>query len=305
MDKDSLQVSIIVVNYNTLQLTEECIDSVFDKTKGITFEVILIDNRSTDGSKEHFQNDKRIKYIYSFENMGFGRANNIGMMLAKGEYLFLLNSDTILLNNSVKYFYEYAKNHDNDKICNFYGSWLLDKNKQITLSYGIEPTIRTMLQRACLPYLIVLGIIKHQKFEHVENPNYGKTAEVGYVSGADIFVNAKLVSEFGAFDHNFFMYYEEAEWQKRLKPYGVKSYIIEGPQIIHLHSGSDSTKKSKHDSINSMIMMHRSRKYFLRKYYSKFKRFIFFFIYAVLETPVLLFLPYYTINNKIKLIFKR
>ncbi|GHT72706.1 hypothetical protein FACS189456_1970 [Bacteroidia bacterium] len=88
-----MDVSIIIVNYNTKQLTANCIDSVFHKTEGINFEVILVDNASTDGSKEHFRNDPRIQFIESDENLGFGRANNLGAKYAKGKYLFLLNSD--------------------------------------------------------------------------------------------------------------------------------------------------------------------------------------------------------------------
>ena len=96
-----MDVSIIIVNYNTLKVTAQCLDSIFRLTYGLSFEVILVDNASTDGSKEIFSQDKRIKYIYSDRNLGFGRANNLGFQTAAGEYIFLLNSDTILLNNAV------------------------------------------------------------------------------------------------------------------------------------------------------------------------------------------------------------
>ena len=90
-----MDVSIIIVNYNTKDLTSQCIDSIYEKTQGVRFEIILVDNASTDGSKEVFEKDTRITYIYSDENLGFGRANNLGAKVAKGKYLFLLNSDTI------------------------------------------------------------------------------------------------------------------------------------------------------------------------------------------------------------------
>ena len=85
-----MDVSIIIVNYNTKQLTLDCINSVFDQTKDVSFEIILVDNASVDGSKELFEKDSRIKYIYSNQNVGFGRANNIGFEQAKGKYVFLL-----------------------------------------------------------------------------------------------------------------------------------------------------------------------------------------------------------------------
>lgn len=83
-----LDVSIIIVNYNTLQITQNCIDSVVEKTKGIQYEIILVDNASTDGSKEFFEKDNRVKYIYSEKNGGFGYGNNLGMKIAKGNISF-------------------------------------------------------------------------------------------------------------------------------------------------------------------------------------------------------------------------
>ena len=89
-----MDVSIIIVNYNTCQMTKECIDSVFERTFGLDFEIILVDNGSTDGSKSQFEKDSRITYVYSEFNLGFGCANNLGYKFAKGDYVFLLNSDT-------------------------------------------------------------------------------------------------------------------------------------------------------------------------------------------------------------------
>lgn len=83
-----MDVSIIIVNYNTLGLTSDCIDSIADKTLGLEYEIILVDNASTDGSKEVFSQDARIRYIYSDQNLGFGRANNLGIREARGRYLF-------------------------------------------------------------------------------------------------------------------------------------------------------------------------------------------------------------------------
>mgnify|MGYP001540893004 CR=1 FL=1 len=87
-----MDVSVIIVNYNTQGLTSDCIESIIAQTSAVEYEIILVDNASTDGSKEVFAQDKRIKYIYSDQNLGFGRANNLGIREAKGRYLFFLNS---------------------------------------------------------------------------------------------------------------------------------------------------------------------------------------------------------------------
>ena len=90
-----MDVSIIIVNYNTYALTSACIQSIIDHTEGISYEIIVVDNASTDGSKEKLESDRRIRYIYSEKNGGFGYGNNIGMKVASGDFLFLLNSDTL------------------------------------------------------------------------------------------------------------------------------------------------------------------------------------------------------------------
>ena len=282
-------------------MTRECIDSVFNQTVGLSYEIILVDNNSTDGSKEFFENDSRIRYVYSFENMGFGRANNVGIMLAKGEFLFLLNSDTILLNNAIKCFYEYALTHKGSNNM-FLGGWLLNRNQEIDLSFGEEPSLKTLLYTLFVPYLVFLNIIPRGKKAHEDHPLYGKTCEVGYVSGADMFFHRSIYEKYGAFDHNFFMYKEEAEWQKRVKKEGVSSLIIEGPKIVHLHGGSDSNKKkgSEHASMNTLIMMKNSRNYFLKKYYNFFLRILYHIMALLLEALPVMISRHYTIREKLK-----
>ena len=99
-----MDVSIIIVNYNTKKLTSDCINSIYEKTTGIRFEVIVVDNNSSDGSQDLFFFDFRIKFVEAGENLGFGKANNKGVEIASGKYVFFLNSDTILVNNAVKLF---------------------------------------------------------------------------------------------------------------------------------------------------------------------------------------------------------
>ena len=91
-----MEVSIIIVNYNTCDITKNCINSIFEYTKDIKFEIILVDNNSKDKSYSVFSNDNRITYLYQQNNLGFGKANNLGFKHAKGKYIFLLNSDTLL-----------------------------------------------------------------------------------------------------------------------------------------------------------------------------------------------------------------
>ena len=278
-----MNVSVIIVNYNTFQMTLNCINSVFEKTTDIEFEVILIDNASSDGSKIYFEKDKRIKYVYSYENMGFGRANNVGIMLAKGEYILLLNSDTLLINNAIKEFYDYAEAHDKHY---FYGCWLRNKDGQLMHSYGRLPSIRTELLGAGLAYLCHIPFIKHSKVVESLNDNENIREEecknVGYVTGADMFFHRDVVEKTGWFDHSFFMYYEECDWQKRAHLHGVKSVVINKPQVTHLQ---DYGKKP---TLRGELMRIKSKKYYYKKHYNFYSYIAFRISYLILRfLPVL------------------
>ena len=97
-----MNISIIIVNYNTREVTKQCLDSIFKWTKDVSFEVIVVDNNSHDGSKEMLASYPNIKYVQSGGNLGFGKANNLGYKFSSGRYILLLNSDTYLLNNAIK-----------------------------------------------------------------------------------------------------------------------------------------------------------------------------------------------------------
>ena len=99
----ALDVSIILVNYNTEELLVHAIKSVYEHSKGFTFEIIVVDNHSRNSPKDRLNTEfgQQVVYIPMAENVGFGRANNAGIKIARGKYLFLLNTDTYLLNNAI------------------------------------------------------------------------------------------------------------------------------------------------------------------------------------------------------------
>lgn len=260
-------------------MTSECINSIYEKTQDVTFEIILVDNASTDGSKKCFEQDNRIQYVYSYENMGFGRANNIGMMLAKGQYIFLLNSDTLLVNNAIKQLYDYAENHVREA---FYGCWLENKEGNTILSAEPIPTVNSAL-------VTLLGYYKNgikKKLYTYERTNED-CKKVGYITGADLFFHRCVYEKTGGFDHNFFMYYEEVDWQLRASRDGIFSYLISGPRIIHLWGASQ--EKRKVFNPNKFRIRFKSEYYFMKKHFPWIKYVFFRIMNPLLFTPVFLF----------------
>lgn len=280
-----MDVSVIIVNYNTMEITLNCINSIFEHTKDISFEVILVDNASTDGSKEYFEKDTRVVYVYNDENIGFGRANNIGYTYAKGKYLFFLNSDTTLLNNALKMFFIHAERRKN--VDAIYGTILLDVNNNVNSSYGQFYTWKEHL----------LGLIElyFGKFKFIKNKYLFKRKEFGFVNdemlvdwiiGADLFI-PRLIFDKIHFNPAFFMYCEEVYLQYKLKKMNISSIIIRTPKIIHF-GGESSSKESLEIPRNyakSICIYY--------KFTSSKIQFCCFYIFRIL-----LFLPYILFSNK-------
>jgi hypothetical protein len=204
-------------------MTCECIDSIVEKTKGISYEIILVDNASTDGSKEFFEGDNRITYIYSKKNGGFGYGNNLGMKIAKGKYFLLLNSDTLLVNNAVKEFFDYAEAHDEKRV---YGCYLEHADRSYCSSFFFFPafTIKEFIKRVMVNDLCVGG-------DYTEK-------DVQAISGADMFFHHEIYDRIGGFDENIFLYGEEGEWQYRMLKADYRCCLIPFPRIIHLEGKS-------------------------------------------------------------------
>lgn len=276
-----MDVSVIIVNYNTKQLTSECINSVFDKTKGVEFEVILVDNGSTDGSKELFEQDKRITYIYSKENLGFGRANNLGYSHATGDYLFLLNSDTFLRNNAIYILWsgfdtEFQKSHN----VSCAGCMLRDVDNEIVHSYARFPSKTKCIIEASL-YVILWKLHLLKTVPTTSNYDYSKNYhkqifDVDYITGADLMIRKTYADKYGLFDPEFFMYSEETEMEFRYMKHGLRRIIIVGPEIVHLEGKSNS----KYSPARKTMVL-KSRFLYFKKTTPKILYYVFNLIYKV------------------------
>ncbi|MCQ2174935.1 MAG: glycosyltransferase [Bacteroidales bacterium] len=218
---------------------------MIEKTEGISYEIILVDNASSDGSKEFFSNDSRVTYIYNDENLGFGRANNIGIEIATGKYLLLLNSDTLLLNNAVKLFFNYFEKYGDAQSIGALGCVLKDPRGNPVHSGGLFPTYKALcsyqLNQLRVDYIRSIRRVLGFK-RPIRKPKPLKTVneyEMSYsdnysVIGADLFLKN---DRFAHFDERYFMYLEETDLQLKLHLSGKRCYLIDGPEIIHFEGG--------------------------------------------------------------------
>jgi GT2 family glycosyltransferase len=268
-----MDVSIILVNYNTKDLIINCINSIKEHTIGLSYEIIIVDNGSKDGSKDFFSKQKDITYLYQTNNIGFGQANNLGARFARGKYLFLLNSDTILINNAIKVLYQFITTHG--KTTGIVGGILTDTNNQENGSFGYFPTMKDSMLK-----LIKKGRsnLKYSKKQLLDLTHKG-FCEVDYVLGADMMISKHLFENLQGFDPAFFMYYEESDLQKRSSNKGYKNYIIKTAQIHHLVNASVNQLPTN----KKRIMVNKSMFIYLKKHHLHILYIIFKFTFCALE----------------------
>lgn len=258
MEKIVINVSVIIVNYNTYLLTRNCIRSIYDNTIGLNYEIIVVDNDSRDNSVEQLKNEfPNLTLIANKDNLGFGQANNIGVSKAVGQYVFLLNSDTILHNNAISIFYDFFNDNRNLNI-GVLGSLLLNEDGTIGKSSSDLPSFISIFIGTMKGIFYRLFLRKSSGFVQdvsVLNFHYKK---VGQVIGADMFMEKSTYITLKGFDPIFFMYFEETDLQKRLTKLGYNIFLVCGPRITHLEGRSNQ-------SFTKYVTYYKSMYHYFRK----------------------------------------
>jgi len=281
-----IDVSIIIVNYNCADMLIDAIMSVTQHTIGLCHEIIVVDNGSREGEIEKLQKTLQddIILITNPENIGFGGANNIGIKQARGKYIFLLNPDTLLQDNAIKQFYDFAETHQNQNI-GALGCILTNKEGQAINSFGTFLTPSIILRR-------ILHCIKPIQYSFIEQPK-----EVDFITGADLFIPRQVLTEIGLFDPRFFMYCEEMDLQKRMALKDYERILIPGTNIIHF-DGATYTQKNRR-SANRRLQHDKSKCIYIRKYYNGFRYLFFKIAFFLCKIPAYIN-PHYTMKDNMK-----
>ena len=227
-------VSIVIVNYNTEKLLSDCLKSIYEYTRNVSFEIIVVDNNSEEGSLDTLISSYPQVYFQLLgNNLGFGAANNIGVSVAKGNYVFFLNPDTILVSDAVSILYKYLMQHTGTGVC---GGNLYKKDMSPAESFQGK-SFRSRYNWEIL-------MLFNKKWE--TGFNYSDdNCEVRAIMGADFFMRKDLFLEVKGFDTDFFMYFEEVELCDRVKNAGYKIVSVPAAKIIHLEGGSAENKNDE------------------------------------------------------------
>ena len=246
-----IEVSVILVNYNCEDMILHSIQSLQETTTDINYEIIVVDNSSNAKFAEKLRKIPKVIYLDSMENIGFGRANNLGAAEAKGKYLYILGSDTIVCTNVLKQFCQIMQLLENKEKIGVLGSTILDSNKKDVTCIGpfVNPN-KFMLSKLLFFGKKILGLDgRNWGFLRLnpkqKNCSVNHLLEVeGYLIGCSLFMAKNVFLKLDGFDDRFFMYSEDLDLQYRMKKLGLKSYLVKDAEIIHFSGGSFDEPKS-------------------------------------------------------------
>lgn len=238
-----LDLSIIIVNYNCGTYLPQCIASIYEKTEALSFEIIVVDNGSTDHSMATLQNQfQEVKLIYNHQNLGFGAANNRALKSAKGKYLLFLNPDTLLQNNALKHLYDFALKKGNILGC--CGANLIDENKLEANIGGHFPSLKLLISD--LGFRVLYPKYYQNKLSLLSTASQLKAnRQIDAVCGAALWIQKDTMEQIGAFDEQFFLYFEDTDLCYRLHKAGYQNYIVPEAEIIHAESLAISTNRNE------------------------------------------------------------
>ncbi|MEK7748968.1 MAG: glycosyltransferase family 2 protein, partial [Bacteroidota bacterium] len=243
----SLQLSIIIVNYNVRDFLHHALISLRKATKGIRSEIVVVDNASDDGSTEMLRRRfPNVTLIASKQNLGFARANNLALKRARGAFLLLINPDTVVQEDTLRAMLEFFKNTPEAGLA---GCKILNPDGTFQLA------CRRSFPTPWVAFTKIFGLSRlfpRSSWFGKYNLTYlspEETYEVDAVSGSFMMLRKEVFEKVGGLDEEFFMYGEDLDWCYRIQQSGWKIYYAPLTQIIHYKG--ESTRRSSLDEIQT------------------------------------------------------
>ena len=227
-------LSIVIVNWNTADMTCACIASIFSVKAELDCEIIVVDNASSDESVARIKSTfPDIILIENASNLGFGAANNLGFAKATGDYVLALNSDTLVIGNVLQNSIAYLDRHPE---VGAMGCRVLNPDRTIQFTCSGYPSILNLLLQVTglskLPWPLFLDRYRMHRWNRTDE------REVEVISGCYLMVPKSIISEVGGFDEDFFFFGEETDWCRRIGKTGKKLMFAPVGEIIHYGGGS-------------------------------------------------------------------
>jgi GT2 family glycosyltransferase len=262
-----MDVSIVIVNFNTCRILDECIVSIKKETT-VDNEIIVVDNASVDGSCQMLcEKHPDVKLIENQENVGFAKANNQGFAIASGKYFFMLNSDTVVLDGAVGKLAAFMDEHPDVGIC---GPRNEGTDGELQYSCDHFPSFWNNLwsytnftNRFPEIALFRRGLMRYW--------DYSGQRDVEKIMGCSLMIRKDLYRQLGGLDNSYFMYFEETDLCFQARKAGLRTVYFPDARIIHYGGASAKSQKSE-QVVNTTVASYyyKSKYYFLLKNYGTF-----------------------------------
>ena len=254
-----LDLSIIIVNWNANDLLKKCLQHIDSTTKAITYETIVIDNNSGDGSQHMVKTGfPTVTLIENKHNVGFASANNQGIAVSKGRYILLLNSDAFVGQNTLDAMVAFMDDHPEAGMS---ACKLLYEDGSLQRSCYAFPSLATEFYIAVQLDKLFPKSHEFGKFA-MSYWDFNDVRAVDAVMGAFMLVRREVIEQVGGMDESYFMYSEEIDWCYRIKQQGWEILFNPDVQTVHLWGGSSQRVRTE-----MLIQLYRSKVAFFRKNY--------------------------------------
>ncbi|MCK5271062.1 MAG: glycosyltransferase family 2 protein [Sedimentisphaerales bacterium] len=256
-----MDVSVVIVNWNTKALLHDCLVSVLEQAGDVDYEIIVVDNASSDGSADMVQSDfPDVTLVVELANRGYAAGVNAGIRVAQGRYVLVLNSDILFCDAAIARTVRYADTHPEAAVV---GCQVRENQEKAQMTcFGFPGLLNLFLRVSGLAMCF-----KKNRFFGREDMRWWQRdteREVDVISGMFMLVRRKAIDEVGLMDEDYFLYCEETDWCYRFSRAGWKMLFWPGASIIHLDGGGHS---SKTDRLKLKIQMQKSILLFLQKHY--------------------------------------
>lgn len=276
-----MDLSIIIINYNSRKVLEDCLNSIIQSKFDFSYEVLIIDNNSSERIEQLESEFPKFTFIFNKINSGFASGNNIGIKRSTGRNILLLNPDTIVNEGSFDSMITYLDSHEDVGVV---GCKIINQTGEIEHSTHSFPNL---IKEFFHGNEFLKKFIKYEgslasffrtivKFKSLDSYwNHDSIREVDHVTGACMMIKKDVINKVGLLDEAFFLYTEEVEWSYRIRKAGYKTIFIPQSSIIHLFGHSTHQRVQKQTINWLLVERYRGMLYFFQKHYGKLKTLIF------------------------------
>ena len=257
-------LSIVIVTYNSKDFLRTCLNSVILQTKGISFETIVVDNASSDQTRDLIEKEfPDVKFIRNDHNVGFAAANNLAIKETSSRYVLLLNPDTEILDGAIQKMIQFMDEHSKAGISS---CKLMYQDGSFQANAYSFPTIWNMFTEATFLYRLFPKTKLFGSY-HLTYLDYSKDNQVDWLIGAFYLIRREVIKTIGLLDEQYFMYTEDLDYCYLAKKAGFEIWYSPKAKIYHFYGGMSGISE------RSVVWTHRSQILFYKKYFESAKIF--------------------------------